>query len=430
MEMDDLLIKYLLGEATPDEKARFGEWLSADDRNRRRYEEFRTVWTMSRRTIAPDMPDRQVALERFRQRRSMAAAPAVEPALAVEPAPEVEPAPSVNSVRRSFRPWRAAAILVGLLVMGAVIRMVFKQPRETPAIAAAGDGLRRTAPRAKPATAPDSPAQAAATKDIATKGLSTKGISTKDIAPARTKVAPGWNTIWAGEGVRMDTLPDGTVVTLNRQAHIAYITGLKDAKGNGRAVRLEGEAFFVVAPDASHPFIVRANDITVKVLGTSFNISSRPGSTEVMVETGAVRVSRAGDSLLLQAGYKTMALQDQTGLVATVNRDKHYAGYRHAFVLPKKIPPSTANAKGQAIIVRNILTDLVRYKVIPDEYSITSFALDYKQFIVDDRPMPDSLHVLFNAKYIQPDSLGYYYGPVKAHGKGYFYEKKDLKQIP
>ena len=371
--MDDLLIKYLLEEVTPDEKARVDEWLSADDRNRQRYEEFRTAWLTSRRTVTPAIPDRQEALERFRQRRSMAAVP-----------------PAVPAVTRSLRPWRAVAILSGLLAAGGATWMVLKQPGDIP---------------------------------VAT---------TKAIVPVKTAVktaaAPGWNAILADDDVRTDTLPDGTIVTLNRQAHIAYLTGLKDKKDDGRTIRLEGEAFFVVAPDASHPFIVRANDITVKVLGTSFNVSSRPGSTEVIVETGAVRVSRVGDSLLLPAGYKTTALPDQGRLVATINRDKAYTGYRHAFVLPKKIPHPAGTAQARVKIVRSILTDLVRYKVIPDENSITWFALDYGQFIVDDRPMPDSLHALFNTKYMQPDSLGYYYGSVKVHGKGYFFEKKDLNQ--
>jgi hypothetical protein len=255
-------------------------------------------------------------------------------------------------------------------------------------------------------------------------------MSTKDIASAKTRVAPGWNAILADDGVRTDTLPDGTVVTLNRQAHIAYLTGLKDKKDDGRTIRLEGEAFFAVAPDASHPFIVRANDITVRVLGTSFNISSQPGSTEVTVETGAVRVSRAGDSILLPAGYMTTALPDQGRLIATVNKDKHYADYRRFSPHPKKIPSLSGKVQTGVKIVRSILTDLVRYKVIPDENSITWFALDYGQFIVDDRAMPDSLHAIFNAKYMKPDSLGYYYGSVKVYGKGYFYEKKDLKQVP
>lgn len=66
-------------------------------------------------------------------------------------------------------------------------------------------------------------------------------------------------------------LPDGTEVTLNSGSSLKY----SDDFGNGkRLVSLEGEGFFNVAKDKSSPFfITTSSDVTIKVTGTSFNVS-------------------------------------------------------------------------------------------------------------------------------------------------------------
>ena len=65
-------------------------------------------------------------------------------------------------------------------------------------------------------------------------------------------------------------LSDGTKIWLNSETEITYPTRFV---GNKRVVNLIGEAFFEVAKNKEKPFIVNANGMEVKVLGTSFNIS-------------------------------------------------------------------------------------------------------------------------------------------------------------
>ncbi|HZK64875.1 MAG TPA: FecR family protein, partial [Puia sp.] len=64
-----------------------------------------------------------------------------------------------------------------------------------------------------------------------------------------------------------------------------------------REVNLEGEAFFDVVKDASHPFIVHTSAINVKVLGTAFNIKSYPGDKiiETTLLRGMVEITRKDD---------------------------------------------------------------------------------------------------------------------------------------
>src|SRR5690606_9681400 len=79
-----------------------------------------------------------------------------------------------------------------------------------------------------------------------------------------------YDILEAGKIVRHEVLPDGSGITLNKNTVISYKKGLK---GETRLVKLEsGEAFFDIIPDSSRPFIIEADAITVKVLGTSFNV--------------------------------------------------------------------------------------------------------------------------------------------------------------
>ena len=67
------------------------------------------------------------------------------------------------------------------------------------------------------------------------------------------------------------TLPDGSNVCLNKGSRLYYS---KDMKGSIREVTLEGEAYFDVEKDAERPFIVKAKDMSIKVLGTRFTVTA------------------------------------------------------------------------------------------------------------------------------------------------------------
>lgn len=86
-------------------------------------------------------------------------------------------------------------------------------------------------------------------------------------------------------------LPDGTVVTLNRNSTLHFP---KHFNKSVREVTIAGEAFFDVKPNANKPFIINAGDVQVKVLGTSFNVCAYPETetVEVVVETGKVQLTR------------------------------------------------------------------------------------------------------------------------------------------
>lgn len=101
-----------------------------------------------------------------------------------------------------------------------------------------------------------------------------------------------------GTSVKTYLLADNTKVFLKPGSEISYnVSGLEDS----RQLRLRGEAYFDVARDSLRPFIVHTENISVKVLGTAFTVSSIPGrpDTEVVLERGKVRIlSPEGISML------------------------------------------------------------------------------------------------------------------------------------
>ena len=66
-------------------------------------------------------------------------------------------------------------------------------------------------------------------------------------------------------------LPDSSVVWLNAGSLIRYDSSFTQPT---RDVYLEGEAYFNVAKDEDHPFVVHAGNITVQALGTEFNVQA------------------------------------------------------------------------------------------------------------------------------------------------------------
>lgn len=139
---------------------------------------------------------------------------------------------------------------------------------------------------------------------------------------SKTNVQP--MIVRSGQQIKSETLPDGSQVTLNKQSTIEYAASFKKE----RSVKLEGEAFFNVAQDPGKPFVLKVNDVTVRVLGTSFNVKSANGKTEVIVETGAVEVTKNSNSVQLKQHEKAIVTNEQSAPSKQSNSDELYNYYR------------------------------------------------------------------------------------------------------
>ncbi|MCX2575091.1 FecR family protein [Pedobacter sandarakinus] len=98
-------------------------------------------------------------------------------------------------------------------------------------------------------------------------------------------------------------LPDGSKVWLNAETSLKFPNRFA---GNKREVELDGEGYFEIAKNKEKPFFVKANGVSVKVLGTHFNVMAykdEPIVRTTLVE-GRVMLSAAGQSVYLSPGQQ------------------------------------------------------------------------------------------------------------------------------
>jgi len=97
-------------------------------------------------------------------------------------------------------------------------------------------------------------------------------------------------SISSPNGQRTSTvLPDGSTIILAGNSEISYKSDFGEKTRN---VQLKGEAFFEVQKDADKPFVVFIENMTISVLGTSFNVLSYPEDEVIATSlvTGEIRV--------------------------------------------------------------------------------------------------------------------------------------------
>lgn len=120
---------------------------------------------------------------------------------------------------------------------------------------------------------------------------------------------PNMTTIAATDSILIDTLTDGSIISLNENSNLIFPD---EFDKNQRLVKLEGEAFFEIAHNSEQPFIIDANGGFIQVIGTKFNVNTNSDSLyiTVFVEEGVVKLfntqpdSRDTLSVILTAGEK------------------------------------------------------------------------------------------------------------------------------
>jgi ferric-dicitrate binding protein FerR (iron transport regulator) len=120
--------------------------------------------------------------------------------------------------------------------------------------------------------------------------------------------------IVTGEGVKFHTvvvprggeyellLADGTRVWMNSGSRVTFPTRFTGAT---REVEMQGEACFDVARRDGQPFIVRAGEVSLRVLGTLFNVEAYPGEPVVTtLVNGSLSLSAGAREQLLRPGQQ------------------------------------------------------------------------------------------------------------------------------
>ena len=261
-----LLVKYLLAEATPEEREEVVRWIAADPDHKSYANDLQKIWKDSRRLTPPELLDASTAWQRFLQSGKI-------------PVTAGDSAIRIGKLEKIY-PWRTVAAAVFVLAAG-IFSWWALTKRET--------GKEEMA------------------------AMSIQSQST----------------------VRTDTLPDGSRVTLNKFSSLV----LPEKWGRGRRVaKLTGEGFFQVVHESTRPFTVEIGSVTIQDAGTSFNVRSVNGATEVIVEEGSIIVTDSALTVRAAAGEKVIITAHHGGISKTTAADKLYQYYRTKKFVCHKTP--------------------------------------------------------------------------------------------
>lgn len=92
---------------------------------------------------------------------------------------------------------------------------------------------------------------------------------------------------YTGYGERQEfKLPDGSQVVMNANSSLRY------QRRQPRQVTMTGEIYFDIArkPETGEPFKVYTPDLSIRVLGTEFNVNTRRARTDVLLEEGVIEL--------------------------------------------------------------------------------------------------------------------------------------------
>jgi transmembrane sensor len=134
--------------------------------------------------------------------------------------------------------------------------------------------------------------------------------------------------------VKIIILPDGSKVWVNNESTFTYPVAFSEKE---RIVTIEGEAFFEVKHDPQHPFLVQTGSISVRVLGTSFNVKTKTVDRfiETTLEKGKVSIEDNQGKGLIQLSPGQLGkynLKTEAISVNNVNTDQ-YTAWRNGVII-------------------------------------------------------------------------------------------------
>jgi hypothetical protein len=198
----------------------------------------------------------------------------------------------------------------------------------------------------------------------------------------------------SGKASRKVTLQDGSTVTLEPGSELRYNKKFI----NHREVYLSGDAFFDVKKDPSYPFYVYANEITTKVLGTSFRVKANQGEKEIVVavKTGKVSVFAKSTDDVLDKNVREITLTPNQQVI--YKRNEHVA-VKKVVEQPEVIigrPVLKDNYVNEPVIlILKALSESYGVEIRFDESSLSKCTLTSD--IIEGEGLYDQLEIICNA---------------------------------
>jgi len=306
--MAGLIAKERLGELTRSEGEELAKWLSEKEENR--------IWKeeLANETYASELTKAYESAEAN-----------VEPSLEAFHRAHMDKAPVVIIKKEMNRWWWAAAVLVPLFIVG--IWMVRNNTQRNAAAPVPSNPLAEIRPAHNAATLTlangskvllDSASSVMAIKSTGVRIDYKAGqVDYNGAKPTNSGIV--YNTLTTGKGgLYQVVLSDGTKVWLNAASSLRYPTAFT---GKERRVELTGEAYFDVADRKEQPFSVSVDDMTVRVLGTEFDIMAyeEEGKKKATLVRGAVKVEDGKEARQLSVGEQAMVTNGTLSVASQVD---------------------------------------------------------------------------------------------------------------
>jgi ferric-dicitrate binding protein FerR (iron transport regulator) len=146
--------------------------------------------------------------------------------------------------------------------------------------------------------------------------------------PSYSDEKPQYLIIEAQRGQKTNiNLPDGSKIYLNSESKLIYGSNFNK---KARRVKLEGEAYFEIAPNKEFPFVVESEQMSVYALGTAFNISSYPTSNFIRttLATGKIKIVSLNQTIYLEPNEQaSLDIQANTITVRKIDNAQKTIGW-------------------------------------------------------------------------------------------------------
>ena len=214
---------------------------------------------------------------------------------------------------------------------------------------------------------------------------------------AEPPAAPShWHYATVRGGYERATLADGSRIDLNDDTIVDVEFTLSQ-----RTVRLSrGEAHFQVAKNPARPFVVSANEVAFRAVGTAFNVRLIDSNVEMLVTEGKVQVEPAASdpSLANSHAKPASATGSRLPLLTT--------GYRIVVPGVRSTPPviglMTATEIDRALAWQ---PHIAEFKKTPLSEVVAEFNRQNRQQIMIADPLLNSLRMGGNFRLDQPDAF-------------------------
>ena len=190
------------------------------------------------------------------------------------------------------------------------------------------------------------------------------------------------------------TLSDGSSVLLQPNSKLSYP---KAFIGNERKVYLSGEAFFEISKNPKKPFLVFANEIITKVVGTSFRIKAYDNqpNVEVMVRTGKVKV-KPNESVTNSDQEEIILLPNQA--MRFIRKDLKFNKITD-ITTDKKLVSNTNNIEQLSFDfsdtpVSQILKTIEQAYLVEIDFPVEKLKNCHLTTSLNDQPLPEKLKII------------------------------------